>query len=69
MKFTDFRFILIFRDCGGRTPLMFAAACDHVGILGSLLQAGGNPYAPDDQKYTALHWSCYNGEISVRNSL
>ena len=37
------------------------AMCGHVGIFGSLLQAGGNATVLDHYSYTPLHWACYNG--------
>ena len=49
------------RDCNGRTPLIMAAACDHVGVIGSLLQVNAEPYLTDNSQYSALHWCCYNG--------
>ena len=49
------------RDCNGRTPLHFAAACGHVGILNGLLQVVGSGVHMDNHGYTPLHWACFNG--------
>ena len=51
----------VFRDCSGHTPLHFAAACGHVGILNGLLQVVGNGVHMDNHGYTPLHWACFNG--------
>lgn len=50
------------RDFLGNTPVTFAAICDHIGILGTLVQNGGNVYSLDSRKYSALHWASYIGE-------
>lgn len=52
---------LFYRDCSGRTPLHFAAACGHVGILGNLIQVAGSSAVLDDQGFSPLHWACFNG--------
>ena len=54
----------MFRDCSGRTPLHFAAACGHVGILNGLLQVVGSGVFMDNYGYTPLHWACFNGRYS-----
>ena len=55
------------RDCKGRTPIHLAAACGHTGVLGGLLHAAQSvetlPVLTDNQGYTPLHWSCYNGKL------
>lgn len=51
----------LFRDCNGRTPLHFAAACGHVGILNGLLQVVGSGVHMDNHGYMPLHWACFNG--------
>ena len=56
-----FLIVSITRDCNGRTPLHFAAACGHVGILSTLLQAVGSGVHMDNHGYTPLHWACFNG--------
>ena len=53
------------RDQYGRTPVHFAAACGHVAILESLLNANGSPVAPDNSGYTPIHWAAYNGKGGV----
>lgn len=53
------------RDSKGRTAMHLAAACGHIGVLGSLLQAAHSqntvPVIMDSCGYTPLHWACYNG--------
>lgn len=62
---TGYRIFLYFvRDCNGRTPLHFAAACGHVGILNGLLQVAGSGVHMDNHGYTPLHWACFNGTYS-----
>ena len=56
---------VICRDCTGRSPLHFAAACGHVGILGALIQVGGTTNVVDNQGYTPLHWACFNGKCAI----
>lgn len=54
--------IIRVRDCTGRTPLHFAAACGHVGILGALIHVAGTTSVVDNHGYTPLHWACFNGK-------
>ena len=42
---------------------MHAAIFDHVGILGTLIQSGGDGYGLDNDKFSALHWACYVGKL------
>ena len=60
--FLTFMSLSVFRDCNGRTPLHFAAACGHVGILNGLLQVVGSGVHMDNHGYTPLHWACFNGK-------
>lgn len=62
------------RDSRGRTAMHLAAACGHIGVLGSLLQAAHTqkrgPVIMDSCGYTPLHWACYNGtEHSQRRDI
>lgn len=53
------------RDSRGRSAMHLAAACGHIAVLGSLLQAAHSqnimPVIMDRCGYTPLHWACYNG--------
>lgn len=60
-RLTQYRLFSFGRDCNGRTPLHFAAACGHVGILNGLLQVVGGGVHMDNHGYTPLHWACFNG--------
>ncbi|CAH2306652.1 serine threonine- phosphatase 6 regulatory ankyrin repeat subunit B isoform X1 [Pelobates cultripes] len=55
---------LLWKDCRGRTPLHFAAARGHATLLSELLQMAlseGDCNFRDNEGYTLLHWSAYNG--------
>ncbi|MGH0183248.1 UNVERIFIED_CONTAM: hypothetical protein FKN15_011493 [Acipenser sinensis] len=53
------------RDFKGRTPLHLAAACGHVNLLGTLLQAAFNTDPLDSlldySGYTPAHWAACHG--------
>jgi len=57
------------RDINGHTPITHASICDHIGILGTLIQSGGDAYGLDNSRYSALHWACFVGNESCAELL
>lgn len=49
----------------GRTPLILAAAGDHLEVVSALLAAGANINHQDTTGSTALHWAAERGEEKV----
>ncbi|OQR91012.1 hypothetical protein THRCLA_09121 [Thraustotheca clavata] len=61
--------LLEHRGSNGRTPLMVAAAKDHLACLELLLRNGANINAIDDQGNNALHYACFQGGVTTAQFL
>ncbi|EQC25413.1 hypothetical protein SDRG_16740, partial [Saprolegnia diclina VS20] len=61
--------LLEYRGSNGRTPLLVAAAKDHVACIEILLQHGANVMATDDSGNNALHYACFQGAVNAARFL
>ncbi|KDO18027.1 hypothetical protein SPRG_16597 [Saprolegnia parasitica CBS 223.65] len=61
--------LLEYRGSNGRTPLLVAAAKDHVACVEILLQHGANVMASDNSGNNALHYACFQGAVNAARFL
>ncbi|XP_071085969.1 kinase D-interacting substrate of 220 kDa-like [Haliotis cracherodii] len=53
------------KDCGGMTPVMWAARRGHIEVLDLLVKKGADVSLKDKVGHNILHWACYGRNFAM----